>query len=60
MYIAQWEEKNRRHIAVLYNILIDNIKVKYPYNLFLETLYNSTNNKSSKYKTVRAPLPINI
>ena len=60
MYITQWEEKNRRNITILYNILIDNVKVKYPYDLFVETLYNSTNNKSSKYRKVWAPLPINI
>jgi hypothetical protein len=41
MYLEYWEEKNRRHLVELHRILIYNIKVDFPYDLFVETIYNS-------------------
>jgi len=53
----EWEENNRESLYHLYDILINEIKINYPYHAFVEVIYNNQSKKVNK-KRFKVPGPV--
>lgn len=52
-YPHEWEEDNRHQLRKLYDILINNIKVPYPYSYFVDIVYNNKTRSRNKNRVGR-------
>lgn len=58
MQINTWEAKNHNSLVILHTILLNNIGICYPYDLFIKSIYNSINPSIVSYNKKKQIRPI--